>query len=78
MTYMWASAAATARAVATGEVSAAAVAEAALTAIARHNPALNAFTAVTAERARARAAAAGGGREVGPHLHQAGANHRLG
>jgi aspartyl-tRNA(Asn)/glutamyl-tRNA(Gln) amidotransferase subunit A len=53
----WATAAATARAVAHGQTSAAAVTEAALAAIARHDPALNAFTCVTAERARARAAA---------------------
>ncbi len=66
----WASAAATARAVAGRAVPAAAVTEAALAAIARHNPALNAFTAVTAERARARAAAVdaalAAGRSPGP------------
>jgi aspartyl-tRNA(Asn)/glutamyl-tRNA(Gln) amidotransferase subunit A len=53
----WATAAATARAVAAGTVSAAAVVEAALARIERRNPALNAFTSITAERARARAAA---------------------
>jgi 1-carboxybiuret hydrolase len=46
-----------ARAVARGEVTAAAVVDAALARIASHNPSLNAFTDVTAERARARAAA---------------------
>jgi AtzE family amidohydrolase len=46
-----------ARAVARGDVAASAVVEAALARIAKHNPALNAFTDVTAERARARAAA---------------------
>jgi len=46
-----------ARAVARGEVTAAAVVDAALARIGKHNPALNAFTDVTAERARARAAA---------------------
>jgi AtzE family amidohydrolase len=46
-----------ARAVACGEVTASAVVEAALARIATHNPALNAFTDVTAARARARAAA---------------------
>jgi aspartyl-tRNA(Asn)/glutamyl-tRNA(Gln) amidotransferase subunit A len=46
-----------ARAVITGEIGALAVTEAALAAVALHNPALNAFTAVTAERARARAKA---------------------
>src|SRR3954466_12614653 len=44
-----------ARAVATGQVSALAVTDAALAAIKRDNPRLNAFTAVIAERARARA-----------------------
>jgi 1-carboxybiuret hydrolase len=46
-----------ARAVAAGTTTAAAVVEAALARIAAENPALNAFTDVTAERARARAAA---------------------
>ena len=46
-----------ARAVTRGEVTASAVIEAALARIAAHNPALNAFTDVTADRARARAAA---------------------
>jgi AtzE family amidohydrolase len=46
-----------ARAVARGEITATAVIAAALARIAAHNPVLNAFTDVTAERARARAAA---------------------
>ena len=46
-----------ARAVARGEVTASAVIEAALARIAPRNPVLNAFTDVTADRARARAAA---------------------
>src|SRR3984893_2741510 len=46
-----------ARAVERGEVTAAGVVEAALLRIAKHNPALNAFTNVTADRARASAAA---------------------
>jgi 1-carboxybiuret hydrolase len=66
----WSSAAATARAVANGEVTAVAVIEAALARIARLNPSLNAFTAVTAERARAQAAAVDAmrvaGRPLGP------------
>jgi AtzE family amidohydrolase len=59
-----------ARAVASGEIGALAATEAALAAIKRHNPALNAFTAVTAERARARAQALDAkraqGRPLGP------------
>jgi len=50
-----ASAAEIAHAVAAGEISATAVTEAALAAIALRNPTFNAFTAVTADRARARA-----------------------
>jgi 1-carboxybiuret hydrolase len=46
-----------ARAVTRGDVTASAVIEAALTRIAKHNPALNAFTDVTAARARVQAAA---------------------
>jgi aspartyl-tRNA(Asn)/glutamyl-tRNA(Gln) amidotransferase subunit A len=53
----FASAHATAAAVRSGTVTAAAVAEAALARIAERNPTLNAFTDVTAERARAEAAA---------------------
>ena len=53
----WASASAIAAAVARGEVSATTVVEPTLARIAQLNPVLNAFTAVTAERARARAAA---------------------
>jgi 1-carboxybiuret hydrolase len=59
-----------ARAVGAGEISAMAVTEAALAAIALRNPALNAFTAVTANRARARAKAIDAdrarGRALGP------------
>ncbi|HTQ82979.1 MAG TPA: AtzE family amidohydrolase [Pseudolabrys sp.] len=55
----WATASEIAAAVASGKVSAAAVIEDALARIATRNPLLNAFTAVTAERARARAAAIG-------------------
>ena len=54
---VWSSGADIAAAVKAGEVSAAAVVEAALARIARLNPQLNAFTAVTAERARAKAQA---------------------
>ena len=50
----WSSASEIAAAVA-WEISATAVVDHALARIAEHNPALNAFTAVTAERARARA-----------------------
>jgi len=55
--YTWASAAAVAAAVASGETTAAAVVEAALERIAELNPTLDAFTDVTAHRARAGAAA---------------------
>jgi 1-carboxybiuret hydrolase len=57
-----------ARAVARGEKTAVAVIEAALGRIARHNPALNAFTDVTAERARACAAAIDARRRRGEPL----------
>jgi AtzE family amidohydrolase len=53
----WSSAAAIAKAVAAGEIAAAAVVEAAFARIAERDGALNAFTAITAERARAKAAA---------------------
>ena len=53
----WATAAEIAAAVTSGKTSALAVTEAALARIAEFNPALNAFTAVTAERARKRASA---------------------
>ena len=53
----WSTAAQIAAAVNAGEVSASAVIDAALARIARLNPSLNAFTAVTAERARAKARA---------------------
>ena len=52
----WASAAEIARAVGAKEIAAAAVTEAALATIARRNPTLNAFTDVTAARARTQAA----------------------
>ncbi len=59
-----------AHAVARGEITATAVIAAALTRIAAHNPVLNAFTDVTAERARAHAAAidarSAKGEPVGP------------
>lgn len=57
MAETWSTAAEIAAAVSAGERSAAAVVEAALTRIAKLNPALNAFTAVTAERARTKAKA---------------------
>jgi AtzE family amidohydrolase len=53
----WLSSSEIARAVASGVASAASVTEAALACIAKLNPTLNAFTAVTADRARARAEA---------------------
>nr|WP_294529687.1 AtzE family amidohydrolase [uncultured Rhodopila sp.] len=55
-----------AAAVRDGRTSASAVIDACLTRIERLNPALNAFTAVTAERARARAAALDAGAKTGP------------
>ena len=57
-----------ARAVASGETSAVAVTEAALARIATLNPLLNAFTAVTAARARKRAAALDARRAAGDRL----------
>src|SRR5262245_23272398 len=66
----WSTASDIAAAVAAGHVSAAAVVEDALARIAARNPSLNAFTAVTAERARARAkeidAARASGKPLGP------------
>lgn len=66
----WSSAADTAAAVKSGETSASAVVESALARISELNPLLNAFTAVTAERARARAksvdAARAAGKPLGP------------
>ncbi len=53
----WATSADIAKKVSSGQASAISVTEAALARIARLNPVLNAFTAVTAERARARAKA---------------------
>src|SRR5262245_9835526 len=61
----WASAGAIARAVAAGETSAQSVVEAALGRIAALNPTLNAFTAVTDERARAKARAVDAARAAG-------------
>ncbi len=61
----WSSAEAIASAVTRGEVSAAQVVERALGRIAQRDTALNAFTAVTAERARARAATQPKGRLAG-------------
>jgi Asp-tRNA(Asn)/Glu-tRNA(Gln) amidotransferase A subunit family amidase len=55
--FSWSSSSDIARAVGSGEASAVSIAEAALARIAKLNPTLNAFTAVTAERARARAKA---------------------
>ena len=53
--FTWSSASDIARAVASGAASASSVTEAALSRIAKLNPVLNAFTAVTPERARAQA-----------------------
>ena len=68
--FHWLSVTAIATSVATGETRAATVIDQALARIARRNPVLNAFTAVTAERARSRAAAIdaarAAGRPVGP------------
>ena len=55
--HTWSTGSEIAQAVASGKVSALSVVDAALAVIAARNPALNAFTAVTAERARARAKA---------------------
>jgi AtzE family amidohydrolase len=55
--FSWSTASDIARAVASGAASAASVTDAALARIAKLNPTLNAFTAVTADRARARAKA---------------------
>src|SRR4029077_17456772 len=64
------SAAETARAVASGKLSALAATEAALARIARHDPVLNSFTDITADRARTRAraldAALAAGQKAGP------------
>jgi AtzE family amidohydrolase len=57
-----------AQAVQRGEITATAIAEAALARIAKHNPALNAFTDVTADRAHARAAAIDARRRKGEAL----------
>ena len=63
-----ATAAETAQAVRSGETTALAATEAALARIARHNPALNAFTDVTADRARGRAGAIDADRAAGKTL----------
>jgi AtzE family amidohydrolase len=55
--FTWSTGSEIAQAVASGKVSALAVVDAALAVIAARNPTLNAFTAVTTERARARAKA---------------------
>ena len=55
--YTWSTGAEIAQAVGSGATTALAIAEAALSVIAARNPVLNAFTAVTAERARAKAKA---------------------
>ena len=66
----WLSAAEIARLVATGKASAAAMVEAALARITEHDPILNSFTAVLADRARKRAQAVdiaqAKGRSIGP------------
>src|SRR4051812_25046300 len=64
----WASALEIARAVTSGSVTALAVTEAALARIAARNPVLNAFTAITAQRARARARAVDNERAAGKTL----------
>jgi AtzE family amidohydrolase len=64
----WGGAIATAAGVAAGRFSAREVVEAALVRIARRDPTLNAFTAVTAERARARADALDAARQRGAVL----------
>jgi AtzE family amidohydrolase len=64
----WSSAAEIAAAVSGGRTSASAVVEATLARIAAHNPLLNAFTAVTTERARARAQAIDAARATGNPL----------
>src|SRR6187402_534748 len=64
----WASAADIARAVASGETTASAVVDAALARIKTVDRTLNAFTAVTAERARVRAKAVDQARETGRRL----------
>lgn len=55
--FTWSTGSEIAAAVAAGETSALAVTDAALAVIAARNPTLNAFTAVTGERARAKAKA---------------------
>ena len=55
--FTWSTGSEIAQAVATGKTTALSVTDAALAVIAARNPTLNAFTAITAERARARAKA---------------------
>jgi aspartyl-tRNA(Asn)/glutamyl-tRNA(Gln) amidotransferase subunit A len=64
----WTSAAEIAKAVAAGATTAVAVVEAALARIEARNPLLNAFTAVTRERALAKARAIDGARALGKPL----------
>ena len=68
--FAWSSAASIAASVAAGETTATAVINQTLARIASRNPVLNAFTAVTAERARSRAAlidaTRAAGKAVGP------------
>ena len=66
--FSWAGAAEIAQAVGSGEASALAVIDAALARIEKFNPTLNAFTAVTAARARARARAIEAARSTGQQL----------
>jgi aspartyl-tRNA(Asn)/glutamyl-tRNA(Gln) amidotransferase subunit A len=61
--FTWATSAEIAHAVGAGEASASGVVDAALSRIAKLNPTLNAFTAVTAERARAKARAVDAARD---------------
>jgi aspartyl-tRNA(Asn)/glutamyl-tRNA(Gln) amidotransferase subunit A len=61
--FTWATSAEIAHAVGAGEASASGVVDAALSRIAKLNPTLNAFTAVTAERARAKALAVDAARD---------------
>lgn len=61
--FSWAAAHEIAQAVITGQASAASVIDATLERIAKHNPTLNAFTAVTADRARSQAKKIDGARD---------------
>jgi 1-carboxybiuret hydrolase len=66
--FAWETAATIAQAVARGEVTAAAITESAIERISERDPTLNAFTTVTAERARAKAAAIDAARAAGKPL----------